>query len=378
MQATYGGAAPGDVLVDLHAGTATDGWGGTDTLVGVRRVAVTASTHDTVLGSAFDDLFLSVAGGNKFFDGRDGVDEYRYAGTGPISVSLTPGMFGGLAESAYVLKPDGATDRLHRIEAVSGGSGADRITGSGADEFLAGGAGADTLDGGAGLDTVRYDVLSAGAPLPMRGAVVDLAAGTAIDPWGDTDTLRGSSTSGAHTPPTASPARRRTGDRTWLRGLSGADTLRAAPRAASITADHAADPAGIRADLAAGTVVDGWGDRDTLVLVAHLRGSAFGDSVLGSAAANWLDGGAGNDTLDGGAGADTLLGGAGDDVFVVDNAADLATEAAGEGTDTVRAALSWTLGATIWKRWCCSAAPTSPAPATASPTGSPATPAPTR
>ena len=242
-----------------------DGWGGTDTLVGVRRVAVTASTHDTVLGSAFNDLFLSVAGGNKHFDGRAGVDEYRYAGTGRISVSLTPAMFGGLAESGYVLKPGGGTDRLFRIEAVSGGSGADRITGSDAEELLAGGAGADTLDGGDGLDTVRYDVLSAGAPLPMRGAVVNLVTGTATDPWGDIDTLRGiEHVWGSYAADSITGAAAVGGGRSWLRGLAGADTLRAASAGSLITADYAADPAGIRADLAAGTVVDGWSDRDTL------------------------------------------------------------------------------------------------------------------
>jgi Ca2+-binding RTX toxin-like protein len=348
VQATYGAGAPGAVLVDLHAGTATDGWGGKDTLAGVRRVAVASAAHDTVLGSAQDDLFLSAGGGNKLFDGRGGLDEYRYAGSGGITVSLTPPAFGGLAESAYALKPDGATDRLHGIEAVSGGSGADSIVGSAAVERLAGGAGADTLDGGGGLDTVRYDLLSPGAPLPVRGAVVDLAAGTATDPWGDADTLRriehAWGSHGADSITGVAVA----GARTWLRGLGGADTLRGAASAGSlITADHAADPGGVRADLAAGTVVDGWGDRDALVLIAHLRGGAFGDSVLGGAAANWLEGGAGDDTLDGAAGADTLLGGAGDDVFVVDNASDQAVELAGEGSDTLLASVSWTLRANI-------------------------------
>jgi Ca2+-binding RTX toxin-like protein len=182
VQATYAAGASSAVLVDLHAGTATDGWGGTDALVGVRRVAVASAAHDTVLGSAHDDLFLSAGGGNKVFDGRGGSDEYRYAGAGAITVALTPPVFDGLAESAYVLKPDGSTDRLYGIEAVSGGFGADSIVGSAAAERLAGGAGRDTLDGGGGLDTVRYDLLSAGAPLPVRGAAVDLAAGAAVDP----------------------------------------------------------------------------------------------------------------------------------------------------------------------------------------------------
>ena len=346
-QATYAAGSPFAVAVDLLAGTAEDGWGGLDSLVDVRRVAVAGDGHDTVRGSAQYDLFLSAGGGNKLFDGRGGFDEYRWAGAGAVTVALTPPVYGGVAESAYVLKPGGSTDRLHGVEAVSGGSGDDSIVGSAAAERLSGGAGNDTLDGGGGLDTVRYDLLSPGAPLPVRGAVVDLAVGAATDPWGGRDALRRIENAwGSHGADDLKGVAV-AGNRTWLRGLAGADTLRAASAGTLITADHAADPWGIRANLAAGAVVDGWGDRDALVLVAHLRGSAFDDSVLGAAAANWLDGGAGDDTLDGGAGADTLLGGAGNDVFFVDDARDATVELAGDGDDTVFAALSWALGADI-------------------------------
>ena len=60
-----------------------------------------------------------------------------------------------------------------------------------------------------------------------------------------------------------------------------------------------------------------------------------------------LTGNAGNNTLDGGAGADTMVGGAGNDTYVVDNAGDVVTETAGEGTDTVQAAITYTLGANV-------------------------------
>ena len=43
-----------------------------------------------------------------------------------------------------------------------------------------------------------------------------------------------------------------------------------------------------------------------------------------------------NDILEGGIGADTLIGGIGDDLYRVDSTADVVTEGAGEGTDTVR------------------------------------------
>ena len=58
-----------------------------------------------------------------------------------------------------------------------------------------------------------------------------------------------------------------------------------------------------------------------------------------------LNGGLGNDTLDGGLGLDTMVGGLGDDTYIVDDAGDVVTEAAGEGNDTVRSSITRTLGA---------------------------------
>jgi Ca2+-binding RTX toxin-like protein len=73
---------------------------------------------------------------------------------------------------------------------------------------------------------------------------------------------------------------------------------------------------------------------------------AGNDSMTGSTGADALLGYAGNDTLSGGGGLDTLIGGAGNDLYVVkpDN---VVTELAGEGTDTVRSARTWTLGTAL-------------------------------
>ncbi len=66
-----------------------------------------------------------------------------------------------------------------------------------------------------------------------------------------------------------------------------------------------------------------------------------------------LLGGAGKDTLNGASGAgesDTLIGGAGDDTYVVDSLADVISEAAGAGIDTVIAAVNvpaYALGANL-------------------------------
>ncbi|NGN45327.1 calcium-binding protein, partial [Mesorhizobium sp. CGMCC 1.15528] len=128
--------------------------------------------------------------------------------------------------------------------------------------------------------------------------------------------------------------------------LGGADTLIGG--LGSDTADYTASTAGIIINLEAGTAAGGHAEGDTLTGIENLTGSAFDDTLTGTdAGANTLNGGVGNDLLDGLGGNDTLIGGLGDDIFFVDAAGDQAIELVGEGTDTVRSSVSWTLSDNI-------------------------------
>ncbi|MDX2257676.1 MAG: calcium-binding protein [Hyphomicrobiaceae bacterium] len=78
-----------------------------------------------------------------------------------------------------------------------------------------------------------------------------------------------------------------------------------------------------------------------------LRGTDSNDRIFGLGNADSLFGLNGNDLLDGGTGVDTMRGGRGNDTYVVDAAGDRCIEAANQGTDTVRASVTHTLGANV-------------------------------
>jgi uncharacterized delta-60 repeat protein len=255
--ARFDGATVG-IVVDLEAGTAQDGLGGTDSLENVNWIIGTsfndsltgASTRGSSTTQPLFEVFEPGAGddtinggainsANNFSSNRV---TYQNA-SGAVNVNLGTGTATGAQ----------GTDTLININDLRGSAQNDVLTGSDTTAYLEafdGRGGNDTIDGKGGGDRVRYE--------STPGSVnVDLAAGTATDGWGGTDTI--------------------------------------------LNVEHVR--AGDFGDIILGSKAGN-----------NLEGFGGDDSIEGREGNDTLTGGSGNDSLYGGKGQDTLTGGAGDDL----------------------------------------------------------------
>jgi Ca2+-binding RTX toxin-like protein len=84
--------------------------------------------------------------------------------------------------------------------------------------------------------------------------------------------------------------------------------------------------------------------------LAYLQLALAGDDTITGAAGNQtLEGYSGNDVIDGGGGEDVMIGGAGNDTYLVDHSNDQVIEQPGEGTDLVKASVSYGLTENVEK-----------------------------
>lgn len=290
---------------------------------------------------------VDASSGAREYDGLGGNDTLSYfSATTAVTASLLPGALNAGAALGH---------KFQNIENLTGSKFADRLTGDDGDNVLDGGIGADTLTGGRGndtyvvdnrsdttierlnegIDTVRTTITwTLGANLEN----LTLTGTAAINGTGNTlnniiigNSARNTLTGGA-------------GNDT-LDGGAGADTLVGGAGNDIYFVDHASDRVTETANAGLDTVHASvsytlGAHVENLILIGTANvngtGNTMNNELIGNAGNNFLNGGAGNDTLNGGAGNDTLIGGTGDDIYVVDNAADIVTEAAKGGIDTVR------------------------------------------
>jgi Ca2+-binding RTX toxin-like protein len=390
------------INANLVAGQVADGMGGLDTLINIEGIY--GSDHndtvqggdrdefisgqggndslygglgiDTILGGAGADLILGGGNddelwgeaGNDTIDGGAGSDLVRYRNsTAGVTVNLTTGIgndgMGGTdslisiervhgSDHADTLTGDSTANRLFGFagndqiaggdgaDTMLGGDGDDALSGNAGDDELWGGLGNDTLNGGDGSDLVRYR--------SVPGAIrVDLAAGTAGDGEGGTDSLISvenidGSDQGDVILGNAEANRLfgfagndriegregndillgGTGD-DLLMGGAGDDQLEGDAGTDTLNGGEGSDLVRYRTatgsmtiSLASGTAAEAGGTTDTLISIENADGSDQNDLMTGDAAANRLFGFAGADTIAGGTGEDVLVGGAGGDTYL--------------------------------------------------------------
>ena len=291
---TVDGGSGDDLLFSPHFDDILDGGEGSDTIVagGGRDTILGGADADSLLGGEGDDSILGGAGDDTIVGWR-GADRLD-GGEGRDWLDLR-----GETQGIVVALDNAA---LLGVEAVAGGSGADLLEGSAADDTLLGGGGADTLRG-----LLGHDSLSGGDgddSLLAEAGFVTLDGGAGAD---------------------------------WLDGGLVAAWL-----------DYRADTVGVTINLV-GAVGRGGiaeGDRVSGLFGAVLGGSGA-DHLISWDWHTTLAGGAGDDTMSNGyrdpsgnyANAE-MFGGAGDDDYLVRNRYDLVVEAAGDGLDRILTTLA--------------------------------------
>ncbi|WP_293145578.1 MULTISPECIES: calcium-binding protein [unclassified Microcoleus] len=189
-------------------------------------------------------------------------------------------------------------------DTLSGLAGNDTLYGRAGDDELDGGSGADKMYGGSGNDKYIVDNI-ADIVVENTAEGIDLVESTV------------SYTLGANV------------EDLHLKGTAAIDATGNNTHNAMVGND-------------ANNSMYGLGDRD------YLFGAGGNDFLDGGDGDDQIYGGTGDDIIYGRAGADDMNGGSGNDLYLVDNVADLVTEKAAEGTDTVvTSTISYTLGANV-------------------------------
>ncbi|WP_162148557.1 calcium-binding protein, partial [Methylophilus sp. OH31] len=266
---------------------------------------------DKLIGGAGDDTYIvdlvrtGTTAANFKVALQDTITEATNAGSDTVQLRLLSGTDFSTMANATTLTLGANLENLNALDTgstklnLTGNALANTLTGNDANNILDGGAGVDTLIGGLGDDTYMLDLKVSAGNIVFDDSITELDGNNE-----GIDTIK-------------------------LRGTATLAT------AATLTLDN---------DWANIEILDASATGSTKL---NLTGNNLGNTLIGNAAANILTGGTGDDTLNGGAGIDTMIGGAGNDTYIVDNIADIVTEDSNEGTDLVKASVSYTLGANI-------------------------------
>lgn len=332
------------------------GSAGNDTLVGgVAADEISGyAGDDRIDGGGGADNMIGGAGNDTYFVDDPADQVLEVAGEGIDTVYAGVDFTLGAGQEVEILRASGSTGLA--------------LTGNELANVLVGGSGADILSGGTGDDAYAVDdaadqvfeAVGAGNDAVYTSVSYTLMDGQEIELLGSTSAAGVTLTGNAFANTLIGNAG---ADR--LYGAGGDDTLYGAGGLDVLSGGDGNDTYGV--DVAGEQVIEapgggtdtvyafvdfalGTGQEVEYLMAATatgltLRGNEFANFVVGNAGNDTLYGGGGDDRLSGGAGNDTVYGGAGDDFILVDSSADRVFEAPGEGTDTVCALASFTLGA---------------------------------
>ena len=288
------------------------------------------SGADSLEGSSGDDVYVVDNARDVVVEApREGNDTIQST----ISIDLSLAAFANV-ENVTLL----GTKSLN----ATGGAATNLLLGNSAANKLDGGVGADTMQGGAGNDT--YVVDNAGDVITEIAAggtdsVLSSVSYTLSDANLENITLTGSAAINATGNALNNVLTGNAGNNV-LDGGAGADKMIGGLGDDTYIVNSAGDVVTEAANAGTDTVKSWIGytlgaNLENLTLLGSADINATGNTL-----ANILTGNAGANKLSGGAGADTMAGGQGDDVYIIDNAGDIVTELANQGTDEVRSSLA--------------------------------------
>src|SRR5262245_13858237 len=289
--------------------------------------------NDTIRALGGDDGLIGGAGAD-ILDGGSGIDiVYYFDSLSYVIVNLADGTgAGGTAAGDTLISIENAvgsdfddflfgsigSNNLYGQggdDFLSGGGGNDELYGGIGDDTLKGGGGADFVSGSSGIDTVSYYESALGVDVSLQSN-----QGHFGDAEGDTFSGIEDLTGSLHDDHLFG----NNADNV-ISGLDGSDELR------------------------------GFGGNDTLYGGAGndylydsegndtLYGGDGNDALKSGIGNDTLYGGNGNDTLNGLEGLDTMVGGFGNDTYYINYDNDVIVEAVGQGTDKVRATVTYVL-----------------------------------
>ena len=310
-----------NVIIGNTRNNTLSGLAGNDTLIG-------NSGNDTLDGGTGADSMIGGYGNDTYVvdDAGDAVTESYNAGTDHVRSSIDYTLTDNVENLTLTGTADinGTGNSLNNVitgntgnNVLDGQAGNDTIYGNAGDDTLIGGDGNDSLYAGDGVDKLFGN---AGNDLLDGGSGLDSMAGGTGD-----DTYIVDNTSDVIVENVAEGTDH----------VQSSATYTLSDNVENLTLTGTADIDGTGNDL--DNVIKGNSGANVL------DGQAGNDTIYGNGGNDTILGGAGNDYLDGGLGVDAMSGGSGDDVYIVDNMDDTVTELAGEGTDTVRASVSYTL-----------------------------------